>query len=153
MISGTNRGTRAGVINSCQCVYSTANIASVIGTSPPPERTSLICVSDSKVRISTVSKVGHCTPNYSPPTCESGLLFTCHYHFLQSSILCRRTWYGSLDFLIENVFSRNFRASNTRHEYLFSRRDARSALMVYHQRQTTPQLLQPSSPFLYPLHP
>ena len=31
----------------------------MIGTSPPPERTSLICVSDSKVKISTVSKVRH----------------------------------------------------------------------------------------------
>ena len=50
MISGTNRGTRAGVINSCQCVYSTANIASVIGTSPYRNEQVLIVFPDSNLR-------------------------------------------------------------------------------------------------------
>ena len=50
MINGTNRGTRAGVINSCQCVYSTANIASVIGTSPYRNEQVLIVFPDYNLR-------------------------------------------------------------------------------------------------------
>ena len=62
MISGTNGGTRAGVINSCQCVYSTANIASVIGTSPYRNEQVLIVFPDYNLRRSVElrrSKEGH----------------------------------------------------------------------------------------------
>ena len=86
MISGINEGTRAGVINSCQCVYSTANIASVIGTNPYRGEQVIIVFPDSNLKRSAELRRNIGTQTTVPLLVKSGCRITRRIIF--SSLSC-----------------------------------------------------------------